>query len=106
APAGRATTDEHRVVVLGEQRLQRFDAAAADEVHAEAEDVTGLLVDDVLGQAEARYLGAHETARLRVGLEHGHVVAEGREVARDGERGGSGADAGDALAVALRGRFR
>ena len=39
---------------------------------------------------------------LRVAVEDDDVVAERREVARDGERGRPGADAGDALAVLLR----
>ena len=73
------------------------------ELDAQIEDVAGLLVDDFFRQAEARHLRAHEAARFRIGLEHGDVVAERREIACDGQRRGTRADAGDALAV-LRGR--
>ena len=38
-------------------------------------------------------------------VEHRDLVAERREIARDGERGGAGADAGDALAVLRRRRL-
>jgi hypothetical protein len=60
--ARRAGADEHRVVAFGEQVLQRTDVLAAAEVDAEAENVTRLLVDDFLGQAEFRDLGAHHAA--------------------------------------------
>jgi hypothetical protein len=38
---------------LGEHALQRIDALAADELHAEVEDVAALLVDHRFGQAES-----------------------------------------------------
>ena len=80
----------------------RVDLHAALELHAEVEDVADLLVDDFLGQAEARDLRPDHAAGARVLVEHRDLVAERREVARHGERGGPGADAGDALAVLLR----
>src|SRR5262249_45277477 len=98
----RARADEDRVPAFGEQTPQRLDALAAAELDAEAEDVAALLVDDLLGQAEARDLRADHAARLRVAVEDHDLVAERREVARDGERGGARPDAGDALAVLLR----
>ena len=42
---------------------------------------------------------------LRVPVEHDAVVAERREVARHGERGGAAADQRDALAVLARTGF-
>ena len=106
ASARRAAADEHGVVVFGEHRFHRIDAPAADEFDAEIEDVAGFLVDDFFGQAKARHLRAHETAGFCVGFEHGDVIAERNEIARDGERRRTGADAGDALTVLLRRGFR
>ena len=74
------------------------------ELHAQVEDVAGLLVDHRLGQAEARDLRADEAARLGFAVEHGDLVAQRRQVARHGQRGRPGADAGHALAVARRHR--
>ena len=61
--------------------------------------VAGLLVDHLLGQAKARDLRADHAAGLGVAVEHDDLVAERRQVARDRQRCGPGADAGDALAV-------
>src|SRR5262249_10210056 len=105
APARRARADEHRVELLAQQRLHAVDTPAADELHAEVEDVAALLVDDGLRQAEARDLGADHAARLRVLVEDDAVVAERREVARHGERGGAAAYERDALAVLARRRL-
>jgi hypothetical protein len=52
------------------------------------EDVAGSSSITDSGQAEARDLRAHEAAGLGIGVEHGDVVAERREVARDGQRSG------------------
>ena len=100
APARRAAADEDRVVVVVQQRLQAVDALAEPHLHAEVGDVADLLVDDLLGQAEFRDLAADHAAGARVRIEHHQFVAERREVARDGQRGGAGADQGDSLAVA------
>ena len=78
---------------------------AALEVDAEVEDVIGLLVDHGVRQAELRNLAPHHAARLGIGIEHGAVIAERREVARHRKRGGTAADQRDALAV-LRQRLR
>ena len=103
APARCAAADEDRVpAAVGEQVLHRIDALAGAKFDTEVQDVAGLLVDHRLRQPKARDLGAHETAGLRLGVEHRHRVAARREVARYGERRRPGADAGDALAVAAR----
>ena len=65
--------------------------------------IADLLVDHLVGQAELRDLAAHHAAGPRVGVEHGDFVADRGEIARDGQRGGPGADAGDPLAVAFVG---
>ncbi len=101
APARRAGADEHRVPALGEQRLQAVDRAAAAKLDAEIEDVVALLVDHLVGEAELGDLRAHHAAGAEVAVEHDAFVAHRREIARDGERGGAGADQRDALAVAL-----
>ena len=75
------------------------------ELDAEVEDVIGLLVDHLVRQPEFRNLAAHHAAGLGVGIEHGAVIAERREIARDRERSGTAADQRDALAV-LRQRRR
>ena len=104
ASARRAGADEDGVPFLAEQRLQRFDARIAAELDAEPQHVAGLLVDHFLGQAELVESGEPDHAagvRLRA-VEHHDLVAERRETARHRERGRTGADAGDALAVARR----
>jgi hypothetical protein len=58
------------------------------------------------GQAEARNLRANHAARLGVGIEYDAVVAERREIARDGERGGAAAHQRDPFAVPVLGRAR
>src|SRR3989441_2423926 len=99
APARRARADEDRVVVLSEQLLHARDLRAALELDAEIQDVAHLLVDHFHRQAKARDLRPDHSARARGPGEDGDVGAERREIARDGERRGPGADAGGALAV-------
>ena len=86
AAARRAAADEHRVPAFGEQRLQAVDPLPGAELDAEVEHVADLLVDHRLGQPELRDLRAHHAAGARVAVEHDALVAERREVARDGER--------------------
>ena len=104
-PMRRAAADEDRVVALLEKRLHAGDAARIDEGPAGRERIADLLVDHLVGQAEFGNLAAHHSAGARIGVEHHDLVADGGEVAGDGEGGGTGADAGDALAVALVGGF-
>src|SRR6185295_1844472 len=99
AAARRAAADEDRVPAFGQQRLHAVDALAADELDAAFEDVVALLVDHGLGQEEFRNLRAHHAAGLRVLIEHGALIAERREIARNAERRGTAADERDALAV-------
>src|SRR5262249_863699 len=100
AAARRAAADEDGVVALRQQRLHAVDLALL-EVHAEVEDVADLLVDHLERQAEARDLRPDHAARARVLVEHGDVVTERGQVARDGERRRASADADDFLAVLL-----
>ena len=102
AAARRAGADEDRVPAFRQQRLQAVDALAAAEFDAEIEDVAAFLVDHVVGQAEFRDLRAHHAAGFGVAVEHHALIAERREIARDGERGRAAADQRDALAVFLR----
>ena len=107
APARRAGADENRVEPLAEQRPQAVDALPVAGLDpADADDVADLLVDHLFGQAEARDLAADHAAALSFAVEQHDVVAERREVARDGERGRAGADQRDTLAVARDRRFR
>src|SRR5262249_33562984 len=98
--------DEHRVPAFGEQPLEAVDALAADEFDAEVEDVVAFLVDDDLGQPEARDLSADHPPGLGVLVEDDAVVAEWRKVARDRERGRAAADQRDALAIHHRRALR
>src|ERR1700686_7826 len=99
AAARRAGADKDRIVVFAEQFLQAVDALTAFELDAEIEDVIGFLVDHRIRQPEFRNLGSHHAARLRIGIEHRAVIAERRQVARDGERGGATTDDRNTLAV-------
>ena len=106
AAARRAGADEDRVPALGEQFLHAADELAEAGLDAEIEDAVDLLVDHRFGQAEARDLRAHHAAALGVAVEHHAVIAERRQIARDGQRGRAGADQRDALAVLLRRGWR
>ena len=106
AAARRSATDEDRVPAFAEQRLHAVDARAGPEFDAEIEDVADLLVDHRLGQPELGDLRAHHSAGKRVAVEDDALVTERRQVARDGERGGTRADERDPLAVLRRGRLR
>src|SRR5437763_17141532 len=106
APARRARADEDRVIALLDQLLHAVDFHTALEFDAEIEDVAHFLVDHLHRQAEARDLRPDHAARARILVENGDVVAERREIARYGERRRPGADAGDLLAVLLRGGLR
>src|SRR5207244_1586993 len=103
AAARRTASDEDRVVVLGEQLLQAVDAVTALELDAKVEDVVGLLVDHGIRQPELRDLAAHHAAGLRIGIEHGAVIAERGEITGDCERSWAATDQRNALAV-LRAR--
>ena len=97
--AARRCRRRSRRSLRASSAFMRVDARAAAELDAEVEDVADLLVDHRVGQAELRDLRAHHAAGLRVAVEHDAVVAERREIARDGERRGPAADQRDALAV-------
>ena len=99
ASAWRAATDEHCVVIFGKQRVHRLDALATFEGDAEIEDVARLFIDHRLRQAKAWNLGADEATRFRLAIKHRDVIAERRQIAGNGERRGSRADARDALAI-------
>src|SRR5207244_10144354 len=103
APARRARADEDRVIALLDQLFHAVDFHTAPEFDSEIQDVAHFLVDHFHRQAEARDLRPDHAARARVLVEYGDVVAERREVARDGERRGPGADARDPFPVFLRG---
>ena len=72
----------------------------------QVEDVADFLVDHAVGQPELRNLRAHHAAGRGVAVEHDALVAERREIARDGQRRRAGADQRDALAVARLRRLR
>src|SRR6267154_1320176 len=106
AAARRARADEDRVIALLDQLFHAFDFHTAFELDAQIEDVADLLVDHFHRQAEARDLRPDHAAGARILVEYGDVVAQRREIARDGERRGAGADAGDAPAIFLCGGLR
>src|SRR6266850_7579919 len=95
----RATADENRIPIVGQQRLEATDEFPETGFHPHVEDQVDLLVGDRFGQAKARDLRAHHAAALGVAVEKHTVVAERQQIACDGQRGGSGADEGDVLAV-------
>src|SRR3954452_21759890 len=97
--ARRAGADKDRVVVLGQQLLQAFDAMPAFELDTEIEDVIGFLVDHRIRQPEFRNLRAHHSAAFRIGTELRAVIAEGCEIAPHLERSRTTADDGNPLAV-------
>src|SRR5262249_62327255 len=66
-----------------------IDAFAAAKFDPEIEDIVAFLVDNGLGQAEARDLRADHAARLRILIKDHALVAERGEVAGDRKRGGA-----------------
>src|SRR5436190_18593455 len=110
AATRRAAADEDRIPLLdripGNELRERVDARAAAEFDAAVDDVADLLVDDAVWKAKLRNLRAHHAAGLGVAVEHDALVAERREIARDGQRRGACADQCDALAVARLRRLR
>ena len=79
---------------------------AEAQLDAHVEDHADFFVEHRLRQAEGGNIAAHQAAGRVEPLEDHHFVAERRQIVGDRERGGTGADAGDALAVALEGRAR
>ncbi len=104
---GRARAHEHRVEPLPfEQFAHAAHRRAEAQLDAHVENHADFLVEHRLRQAEGGNIAAHQAAGGVEALEDHDFVAERRQVVGDRERGGSGADAGDALAVALEGRAR
>ena len=104
--ARRAGAAEYRVVFFRQHRLQAVDVLAAAKLDADVQDVIHFLVDHRLGEAELGNLRADHAARLLVAVEYGDFIAKRRQIARDGQRRGAGADQRNAFAVFLRRRFR
>jgi hypothetical protein len=102
AAARRARADEDRVPVLAQELAHRVDPGPAAKLDAELQHVAGLLVDHRLGQPKARDLRADHAAGLGIAVEYHDLVAQRSEIAGDGERGRTAADAGNPLAVFLR----
>ena len=85
---------------LAEQLVDRHRLADDDvglEVDSEGAQALDVLVDERLRQPELRDAVAKDAADRMERLEHGHAVAELREVARRGEAGRAGADDRDPL---------
>src|SRR5437764_9320347 len=101
AAARRARADKDRVPAFGEERLQAADEMSIARLDAELDDTVDFLVGHRFGEAKARDLRPHHAAALRIAVEYDAVITERHEVARDGQRGGAGADQRDALAVFL-----
>src|SRR5260370_35019654 len=106
APARGAGADENRIPIPRQQPLEAVDALAALKLDADIENIVALFVDDGFRQPEARNLRADHPAGLGVLVEHGAVIAERGEIARDRERSRAAPDQRDALAVLLRGSPR
>ena len=102
AAARRAGTDEHRVVAFLYKRLEALDALPEASLDPETRDVADFLVDDLLRQPEARDLAADHAPAPRLPIEQNELVAQGREVACNRQRGGTRAHESDPLAIALR----
>ncbi len=87
APARRAAADEHRVVILRQHALQAIDALPNLVSGSRSRIVVAFLVQHMLRQTEFRDLRPHHAARVRVGVEDRHMIAERQQIARHGQRG-------------------
>ncbi len=76
--------------VLADRRVEH-------EAHAEPLDEPHVHLDGLARQAECRDTDEHRAAAIREAVEDGHLVALGRELARDRQSGRSGAHHRDAL---------
>src|SRR5580658_941436 len=74
-------------------------------MNANVQDHADLFVEHALRQAERWNIAAHEPAGHAILLEDRHVIAERRQIIADGQRGRTGTDAGNALAVLDRRRL-
>ena len=99
AAARCAGADEDGIPVSIDQFAQAIDPLVIAGFHPEIDDVATFLVNDVVGEAEFWDLAAHHAAGRCAAVEHRDLVAEDGQIARHGQRGGAGTDAGDALAV-------
>ena len=100
-PFGGTAAHEHGVVLFIEQGAQAGHGGVVPHLGAHVDDALCLFVEHLLREAERRDVDAHEAACLRIFLVNHHLVAEWQEVVGHGERRGTGADEGDALAVPI-----
>ena len=98
--------DEEGVVVLFQEGGQAVDRAVEAQVHPHVGDVLDLFPEDLARQPELGDVRPHQTAGRRQLLEDRDFVPQRHQVVCDGERGGPGADARDALPVLLFGNVR
>ncbi len=99
---GCAATDEDRVEPAGgEKLLHALDTAAIADLGAHPRDVADFLGKHGLGQAKRGNVRAHQAARHLPLFQDDDLVAEREQVVRHRERGGTGTDACDSLAVLL-----
>ncbi len=103
ASSRRSATDEYRIPIVRQQRLQAADEFPEAGLDIHVEDQVDLFVGDRFRQAEARDLCPHHAAALGVAVEQHAVIAERHQIARDSKRGRAGPDEGNALAVFLAG---
>src|SRR5690606_36190114 len=96
-----ARADENRVVIFGKELLHAVDTHTEAPLDPEIEDQVDLFLEYADGEPECGNLAAHHAATDLLLLVDHHLVTERQQVARHRERGGAGADAGDALAVFL-----
>ena len=104
---GRAAADKHGVELAAvEKRLEAVHRRVVADLDAHIDDVADFFVEDLLGQTERRDVDAHQPARPRQFLEDGDGVAERHQIVGDRQRGRTGADEADLLAVLDRRRSR
>ena len=91
--ARRARTHEHGVKLLPvQQLLKAVNPVIRPQVDAYVDDVADLLVENLRWQAEARDVGAHESAGHIELLENRDLVTERTQIIRDRQRCTAGAD--------------
>ena len=97
---GRAGADEDGVEAFLQQRVEALDLLAEARLDAHASDAVDLLVEHASRAGGRRECWCASGRRPCGSFSNStHVIAERQQIARNGERGGAGADQGDALAV-------
>ena len=97
--AWRPATHEHGIEPECEQFLHAGNRLIETQIHSSVGNHVDLFTEYLCGQTEGGYVGAHQAAGFALLFTYRHFIAERQKIIGNGERGATGSNAGDALAV-------